>query len=77
MTFATIEEVGRRADIPVAMLWHMAAADGFDGMGPSRREANRAIKALRDEALPLFAAADDQAGELRPEALDPASCLHR
>ena len=43
-------------------LRHIAAADGFAGLGLSRREASWAIKALRDEALPLFAAADDRAG---------------
>jgi len=73
--FKTIEEVWRRADMPVAMLRHIAAADGFAGIGLSRREANWAIKALRDEALPLFAAADDRAGELRPEAIEPAVTL--
>jgi error-prone DNA polymerase len=73
--FKTIEEVWRRADIPVAMLRHIAAADGFAGIGLSRREANWAIKALRDQALPLFAAADDRAGELRPEAIEPAVTL--
>jgi error-prone DNA polymerase len=73
--FATIEEVWRRADIPVSMLRNIAAADGFAGMGLSRREANWAIKALRDEALPLFAAADDRAGELRPEAIEPTVTL--
>jgi error-prone DNA polymerase len=30
---------------------------------------------LRDEALPLFAAADDRAGLLRPEALEPRVTL--
>ena len=37
-------------------LHHIAAADGFLGLGLSRREASWAIKGLRDEALPLFAA---------------------
>src|ERR1700710_1396133 len=41
----------------------------------SRREASWAIKALRDEALPLFAAADDRAGLLRPEANEPSVTL--
>ncbi|WP_458757751.1 hypothetical protein ACSVBT_17480 [Afipia sp. TerB] len=49
----SIEEVWRRAHLPVAMLRHIAAADGFAGLGLSRRDANWAIKALRDEALPL------------------------
>ncbi|MCC8978911.1 error-prone DNA polymerase [Bradyrhizobium acaciae] len=67
---SSIEEVWRRADIPVAMLRHIAAADGFAGLGLSRREANWAIKALRDSPLPLFSAADDHDGLLRPEATE-------
>ena len=58
--FSTVEEVWRRASVPVATLRHIAAADGFAGIGLSRRKANWAIKALRDEALPLFAAADER-----------------
>ncbi|WP_159006262.1 error-prone DNA polymerase [Bradyrhizobium sp. S69] len=69
--FKTIEEVWRRASVPVATLRHIASADGFAGLGLSRRDAAWAIKALRDEALPLFAAADDRAGILRPEATEP------
>jgi hypothetical protein len=43
--------------------------------GPSRREAAWSTKALRDEALPLFAAADDRDAVLRPEAVEPAVTL--
>jgi len=57
------------------MLRHIAAADGFAGLGLSRREASWAIKGLHDEALPLFAAADDRDGLLRPEANEPAVTL--
>jgi error-prone DNA polymerase len=74
-TFTSIEDVWRRAGVPMAALYHMAAADGFYGLGLSRRDAARAIKGLRDEALPLFAAADDRAGILRPEALEPRVTL--
>ena len=69
--FTSIEDVWRRADVPVSTLQHIAAADGFRGLGLSRRDAAWAIKALRDDALPLFAAADDRAGILRPEATEP------
>src|SRR4029077_8728157 len=74
-TFMNIEDVWRRAGVPMAMLYHIAAADGFHGLGLSRRDAAWAIKGLRDEALPLFAAADDRAGLLRPEALEPRVTL--
>jgi error-prone DNA polymerase len=69
--FASIEDVWRRARVPVAALRHIAAADGFAGLGLSRRGANWAIKGLRGETLPLFAAADDRAGILRPEQIEP------
>ena len=69
--FTSIEDVWRRAAVPVSTLQHIAAADGFRGLGLSRRDAAWAIKALRDDALPLFAAADDRAGILRPEAMEP------
>ncbi|MGB6658908.1 MAG: hypothetical protein WBE90_07375 [Xanthobacteraceae bacterium] len=70
-SFHSIEDVWRRAGIPVAALTHIAAADGFQGPGHSRREALWVIKGLNDEALPLFAAADERIGQLRPEADEP------
>jgi error-prone DNA polymerase len=73
--FTSIEDVWRRASVPIAMLRHIGAADGFTGLGFTRRQANWAIKGLRDEALPLFAAADDRAGQLRPEATEPTVTL--
>jgi error-prone DNA polymerase len=73
--FATIEDVWRRAAVPISALRHIAAADGFSGIGLSRREASWALKGLSDEALPLFAAADDRDGMLRPEANEPATTL--
>jgi error-prone DNA polymerase len=68
--FNSVEDVWCRAGVPVAALNHIAAADGFRGLGLSRREASWAIKALHDEALPLFAAADDRAGRLLPEIIE-------
>jgi error-prone DNA polymerase len=73
--FSSVEEVWRRAAVPVSALRHIASADGFSGLGLSRRQASWAIKALRDEALSLFAAADDRAGQLCPEAIEPAVTL--
>ena len=73
--FTSIEDVWRRASVPIATLRHIAAADGFAGIGLSRREASWALKGLRDEALPLFAAADDRDGVLRPEANEPSVTL--
>jgi error-prone DNA polymerase len=73
--YASIEDLWRRANVPVASLHGIARADGFRGLGLSRREAAWAIKGLRDEALPLFAAADDRDGLLRPETTEPAVAL--
>ncbi|MFT3941548.1 OB-fold nucleic acid binding domain-containing protein [Rhodopseudomonas sp.] len=73
--FASVEELWRRASVSVGTLQDIARADGFHGLGLSRREAAWAIKSLRDEALPLFAAADDRDNQLRPEANEPAVAL--
>jgi error-prone DNA polymerase len=73
--YASIEDLWHRANVPVASLHGIARADGFRGLGLSRREAAWAIKGLRDEALPLFAAADHWDGQLRPEAHEPAVAL--
>src|SRR3546814_6260574 len=48
--FASIDELWRRAGVPVTALGQIAAADGFrPAHGMARREALWAIKALRDE----------------------------
>ena len=73
--FVSVEDVWRRASVSVAALEQIARADGFKSLGLSRREATWAIKGLRDDALPLFAAADERSGELQPEILEPAVVL--
>jgi error-prone DNA polymerase len=73
--YASVEDLWRRAAVPVSTLYGFARADGFRGLGLSRREAAWAIKSLRDEALPLFAAADDRDNILRPEIIEPAMTL--
>ncbi|WP_027134443.1 error-prone DNA polymerase [Geminicoccus roseus] len=66
--FASIHDLWRRSEVPAAALQKIAAADGFAGsMGLSRREALWEIGSLRDQALPLFAAA--------PELAEPAVAL--
>jgi error-prone DNA polymerase len=56
--FASIDDIWRRSDAKVSALERLAEADAFsDGLGLARRDASWAIKALRDEPLPLFAAA--------------------
>jgi error-prone DNA polymerase len=55
--FASVDDLWRQAGVPAAALVHIAEADAFrPSLGLARREALWAIKALRDEPLPLFAA---------------------
>jgi error-prone DNA polymerase len=67
--FASVDDLWRRASVPSAALVQLAGADAFrPSLGLARREALWAIKALRDEPLPLFAAAaareDDPVAEI-------------
>ena len=68
-------ELWRRAGVPVAALVQLAEADAFRSLGLARREAPWAIKALRDEPLPLFAAADRREAQFKPEFSEPTVTL--
>ncbi|WP_145200276.1 error-prone DNA polymerase [Sphingobium sp. B2] len=58
--FRDVDDMWRRAKVPAAALVHLAEADAFrPAFGLARRDALWAIKALRDEPLPLFAAVSD------------------
>ncbi len=71
--FASIDDLWRRAGVPSAALVQLAEADAFrPALGLARREALWAIKALRDEPLPLFAAASAREAEIVPEVNEPA-----
>jgi error-prone DNA polymerase len=74
--FRSIDDLWRRAGVPSASLVQLAQADAF---GPelalARREALWAIKGLREEPLPLFAAATSREQEPVPEANEPAVAL--
>ncbi len=59
--------------MPSVSLAQLAEADAFrPALGLTRREALWAIKALRDEPLPLFAAAAAREGDPLPEVNEPA-----
>ncbi|TPI10297.1 DNA polymerase III subunit alpha [Mesorhizobium sp. B4-1-3] len=74
--FASVDDLWRRAGVPQAALVQLAEADAFrPALGLARREALWAIKALRDEPLPLFAAASAREPELVPEINEPAVTL--
>jgi error-prone DNA polymerase len=74
--FASVDDAWRRAGVPAASLVKIAEADGFRAsMGLARREALWAIKALRDEPLPLFAAASAREQAMVAEVNEPAVTL--
>ncbi len=55
--FQSIEEVWRRARVPVPALRALARADAFRSIGLDRQRALWAAGALRDESLPIFESA--------------------
>lgn len=74
--FASVDDLWRRAGLPAATLVELAEADAFrPSLGLARREALWAIKALRDEPLPLFAAAAAREAIIVPEQAEPAVSL--
>jgi error-prone DNA polymerase len=74
--FASVDDLWRRAGVPAASLVRIAEADGFRaGMCLARREALWAIKALRDEPLPLFAAASAREQAIVAEFNEPKVVL--
>ena len=55
--FNSVDDLWRRANVPVASLVQLAAADAMkESLGLARREALWALKGLRDDPLELFAA---------------------
>src|ERR1700730_14501139 len=74
--FASIDDLWRRAGVPVTALIQLAEADAFrSSLKLARREALWAIKALRDEPLPLFAVAAARAAKTVLELREPAVAL--
>jgi error-prone DNA polymerase len=74
--FASVDDLWRRAEVPVSSLIGIAEADGMrESFGLARREALWAIKALRDEPLALFAAATERERRTIAEISEPAVVL--
>ncbi|MDX3974306.1 error-prone DNA polymerase [Shinella sp.] len=74
--FVSVDDLWRRAGLPVASLVELAEADAFrPSLGLARREALWAIRALRDEPLPLFTAAARREETVIPEFDEPAVAL--
>jgi error-prone DNA polymerase len=74
--FVSVDDLWRRAGVPSTSLVQLAEADAFQpSLQLARREALWAIKALRDEPLPLFAAAASRENKLVPEINEPVVAL--
>ncbi len=74
--YASVDDLWRRAGVPAAALVQLAEADAFrPSLKLARREALWAIKALRDEPLPLFAAASSREAKTVSEFHEPAVAL--
>jgi len=74
--FASIDDLWHRAGVPAVALVQLAEADAFRAsLKLARREALWAIKALRDEPLPLFAAASAREAKTVPELHEPTVTL--
>ena len=70
--FESVDDVWRRSNVPTEALVQLAEADGFlQSLKLQRRDALWAIKALRDEPLPLFAAAAEREAAVIPEQQEP------
>ncbi|WP_454702113.1 error-prone DNA polymerase [Agrobacterium burrii] len=74
--FASVDDLWRRVSVPAAALVCLAEADAFlPSLSLARREALWAIKALRDEPLPLFAAAAIRENAVIEELQEPSVAL--
>lgn len=70
--FKSLQDLWRRAGVPISTLQTLARADAFKpAFGLERREALFALKGMRDEPLPLFADLLDEDGGHQPEAVEP------
>ncbi len=65
----------RRSGLPVAVLERLARADAFASMALSRRDALWAVRRLRNDPLPLFAAMDEDEQANDPPAALPVMSL--
>jgi error-prone DNA polymerase len=70
--YTSIEDLWRRAGIPVTALERLADGDAFGSLGVDRRDAIWTVRGLADDVMPLFAAADERDKLIRSEAEEPA-----
>lgn len=76
--FASVDDMWRRSCVPTEALVQRAEADAFlPALRLERRDALWAIKALRDEPLPLFAAAAEREATAIAEQREPEAALRQ
>ncbi|OED00936.1 error-prone DNA polymerase [Rhizobium sp. YK2] len=76
--FSSVDDLWRRSGVPAAALVELAEADAFlSSLKLQRRDALWAIKALRDEPLPLFAAAAERERKTIAEQREPSVSLRQ
>jgi len=76
--FESVDDLWRRSGVPAASLVELAEADAFlSSLNLQRRDALWAIKALRDEPLPLFAAAAERDQKTIAEQQEPSVNLRQ
>ncbi|SFB59304.1 error-prone DNA polymerase [Rhizobium sp. NFR07] len=76
--FESVDDVWRRSEVPSEALVQLAEADAFrPAFGLERRDALWAIKALRDEPLPLFVAAAEREMKTVAEQQEPEVALRQ
>lgn len=74
--FQSVEELRHRVDLQVSSLEKLAEADAFKPeLGVGRRDALWALRGLRDNLLPLFAAASERECKVVPEMPEPKAEL--
>ncbi|MBB2164615.1 error-prone DNA polymerase [Gluconacetobacter sp. 1b LMG 1731] len=73
--YESVDDLWRRADIPVSAIERLAEADALHSLGLNRRAALWQIKGLADSPLPLFAAADALRNRPEPEIVEPMFVL--
>jgi error-prone DNA polymerase len=70
--FQSVDDTWRRSGVPAEALVQLAQADAFlPSLKLERRDALWAVKALRDEPLPLFAAAAEREMQTIAEQQEP------
>lgn len=76
--FESIDDIWRRSNVSTEALNQLAEADAFlPSLKLQRRDAIWAIKALRDEPLPLFAAAAEREAAVIAEQQEPEVALRQ